>query len=235
MFVESFGVEPKVRGRTYQKPYPSCFDAIAYPQGYKVPEFSKFNGEDSKTTWEHVSQYLAQSGEAGSTDELKVRLFPLSLTGTAFSWFSALSPGSITTWLQLEQKFHDHFYSGDNELKLSHLTSVRQKHDESVSDYVKRFRDVKNRCYSLVIGERDLADLVLNGFKTHIKEKLEGYEFLTVNQVLQRALAQESRSKDVKDSYKTKTDRPRMHVIDYNSGSDDEVDVYAAEFVWHNY
>ena len=171
MFVESFGVEPKVRGRTYQKPYPSCFDAIAYPQGYKVPEFSKFNGEDSKTTWEHVSQYLAQLGEAGSMDELKVCLFPLSLTGIAFSWFSALSPGSITTWSQLEQKFHDHFYSGDNELKLSHLTSVRQKHDESVLDYVKRFRDVKKRCYSLVIGERDLADLVLNGFKTRIEEK----------------------------------------------------------------
>jgi hypothetical protein len=49
---------------------------------------------------------------------------------------------------------------------------------------------------------------------------------------LQRALAQESRSKDVKDSYKTKTDRSRMHLIDYNSSSDDEVDVYAAEFVW---
>jgi hypothetical protein len=72
MFVESFGIEPKVRGRTYQKPYPSYFDAIAYPQGYKVPEFSKFNGEDSKTTWEHVSQYLAQLGEAGCMDELKV-------------------------------------------------------------------------------------------------------------------------------------------------------------------
>jgi len=39
MFVESFGIEPKVRGRTYQKPYPSYFDAITYPQGYKVPEF----------------------------------------------------------------------------------------------------------------------------------------------------------------------------------------------------
>jgi hypothetical protein len=40
-----------------------------------------------------------------------------------------------------------------------------------------------------VITERDLADLVLNGLKTHIREKLEGYEFLNINQVLQRALA----------------------------------------------
>ena len=133
-----------------------------------------------------MSQYLAQLGEAGSLNELKVRLFPLSLTGTAFLWFAALPHGSIRLWLQLEQKFHDHFYSGDNELKLSHLTSVRQKHDESVSDYVKRFRDTKNCCYSLVITERDLADFVLSGLRTHIRERLEGHEFLNINQVLQR-------------------------------------------------
>ena len=42
----------------------------------------------------------------------------------------------------------------------------------------------KNRCYSLVISEKDLAELALNGLRSHIKEKLEGYEFLTVNQVL---------------------------------------------------
>ena len=152
-----------------------------------------------------------------------MRLFPLSLTGTAFSWFAALPHGSILLWSQLEQKFHDHFYSGDNELKLSHLTSVRQKHDESVTDYVKRFRDIKNRCYSLVITKRDLADLVLNGLKTHIKEKLESYEFLSINQVLQKALAQESRSKEV---HRSTTDRPRMHMVEYNDdNSDDEADV----------
>jgi hypothetical protein len=55
-----------------------------------------------------------------------VRLFSLSLTGNAFSWFASLPVNSIRTWEQLEQKFHDHFYSGDNELRLSHLTSVRQ-------------------------------------------------------------------------------------------------------------
>ena len=104
----------------------------------------KFNGDDSKSTFEHVSQYLAQLGEASFINELKVCLFSLSLTGTAFSWFSSLTPNSITSWEQLEQKFHDHFFSGSYELKLSHLTSVKQIHDESVNDYIRRFCDTKN-------------------------------------------------------------------------------------------
>ena len=79
----------------------------------------------------------------GSLDHLKIRMFLLSLSDTAFSWFSALSPNSIHTWSQLECKFHEHFYNGDNELRLCHLTSVKQKHDESVTEYIRRFRDKK--------------------------------------------------------------------------------------------
>lgn len=47
-------------------------------------------------------------------------------------------------------------------MRLSHVTSVRQKHDEPTSDYIRRFRDTKNCCYSLVISERDLAELAFN-------------------------------------------------------------------------
>jgi hypothetical protein len=112
--------------------------------GCRTPDFVKFNGEDNMTTWEHVSQYLAQLGEVGSIDALKVHLFSLSLIDTAFSWGSSLSPSSIDSWEQLERKFHDHFYSPENELKLSNLTSVRQSRDESVNDYIRRFRDTKN-------------------------------------------------------------------------------------------
>ena len=79
--------------RLYQKPYPPEFDFVSYPAGWRDPEFVKFNGEDSRTTWEHVSQYVLQLGEAGLNDALRVRLFSLSLTGTAFSWFSPLAPG----------------------------------------------------------------------------------------------------------------------------------------------
>ena len=70
-------------------------------------------------------------------------------------------------------------------MRLCHLTSVKQKHDESVAEYIRRFRDTKNRCYGLVISEKDLAELALNGLRSHFKEKLERYKFLTINQVLQ--------------------------------------------------
>ena len=35
------------------------------------------------------------------------------------------------------------FFNGDNELRLYHLTLVKQKHDESVAEFVRRFRDKK--------------------------------------------------------------------------------------------
>ena len=79
-------------------------------------------------------------------------------------------------------------------MRLSHLTSVRQKLHEPVVEYIRRFRDTKNQCHRLVISETNLAELALNGLRSHTNEKLEGYKFLTINQVLRRALAQESRS-----------------------------------------
>ena len=78
------------------------------------------------------------------------------------------------------------------------------------------------------ISEKDLAELALNGLRSHIKKKLGGYEFLTVNQVLQRALAQESRSKDAK----FKPGRLSMHVLQGESSGDEGNEVYVAEFVW---
>jgi hypothetical protein len=157
-----------------------------------------------------------------------VQLFSLSLTGNVFSWFASLPVNSIRTWEQLEQKFHDHFYSGDNELRLSHLTSVKQKHDKLVTSYIRRFRETKNRCYNLVISERDLAELAFNGLRSHIKEKLEGHEFTDVAQVLVRVLAHESQSKDTR----LKSDRLNMHMLDYESLDDESKEVYAAEFTW---
>ena len=98
MIKESLGVDVKGKTLSYQKPYHMSFDMVTYLAGFRLLEFVKFNGDDSKSTFEHVSQYLAQLGEASSINKLKVHLFSLSLTGTAFSWFSSSAPNSITSW-----------------------------------------------------------------------------------------------------------------------------------------
>ena len=46
--------------------------------------------------------------------------------------------------LGLERQFHQFFYSGITELKLTDLTGLRQRNDESVAAFIQRFRDVKN-------------------------------------------------------------------------------------------
>jgi hypothetical protein len=64
------------------------------------------SGEDGKSTLEYISQFILQCGEASANDALKLKMFPLSLSVTAFTWFTSLAPNSIFTWAQLEQKFH---------------------------------------------------------------------------------------------------------------------------------
>jgi hypothetical protein len=72
----------------------------------------------------------------------------------AFNLFSSLAPNSIDTWPSLEQKFHDYFYNGEVELRFSDLTAVRQKYNETVPKYLKRFGETHNRCYDFYRRER---------------------------------------------------------------------------------
>src|SRR4051812_45767897 len=104
----------------YQKPYPEYFDEIQCPPGYKIPDFVTFSGDGTKTTWEHISQYLAQLGEVASSKELKIRLFPLSLTGTAFSWFHLCRMVLFLHGLILNKNFMIIFTVVIMNLKLSH-------------------------------------------------------------------------------------------------------------------
>ena len=152
----SLGVQLKSSRNTYQKPYPSTYDFMKAPDGWRVPDFQKFSGDDSKSTMEHISMFLAQLGEASAYDFMKVHNFPLSLTGTAFAWFTSLPSCSIGSWAELEEKFHHHFYSGAHETRLSHLASVRQGRDESVHDFFKQFREIKNQYFHLNISKRQV-------------------------------------------------------------------------------
>jgi hypothetical protein len=91
------------------------------------------------------------------TEAFRVRLFSLSSTGIAFTWYATLPPNSILSWGDLEQKFHDYFFFGDYELDLVDLAALRQGKYESVNECIRRFRDTKNRCFQIHLAEKQLA------------------------------------------------------------------------------
>jgi hypothetical protein len=96
-------------------------------------------------------------------EAFRVRLFSLSLIGTAFAWYAALPPNSINFWNGLESKLHEHFFFGEYELGLADLVLVRHGHEESVNDYIRRFRDTRNRCFRIHVADKELAVLAFNG------------------------------------------------------------------------
>jgi hypothetical protein len=113
---EQFGLKPKDTGNLYRHPYPEWFERVPLPRRYKVPDFLKFSRQDNVSTYEHVSRFLAQCGEASAVDALRVILFPLSLSGSTFTWFSSLPYNSVHGWANLEKQFHSYFYSGNHEM-----------------------------------------------------------------------------------------------------------------------
>jgi hypothetical protein len=201
-----------------------------------MPNFAMFNGDDSKTTYEHIGQFLAQINDVGMTDIHKIRLFRLLLSGIAFNWFTYLAPNSIDTWPSLKQKFHDYFYNGEVELRLSDLTSVRQKYNETVLEYLKRFREPRNKCYDLTIGERDLVDLAFKGLSSHQWEKMEGHDFTDINQVLQHVMIHEKCARNnrpysqFKEARRDK-DKQVVNLVGKESANDSDAEVCVAVWV----
>jgi hypothetical protein len=133
----------------------------------------------------------------------------------------------------LNKKNHEYFYSGDNELRLSHLIAIKQNHNELVTNYIRRFRDTRNRCFNLNIFDKDLPDLAYSRLSPHLKEKLETRTFSNVSQVLQRALNCESRAKESKGFIRS-GDKPRnerhINIIEYSRelSDDEEADMCVA-------
>jgi hypothetical protein len=91
-----FGLKPKNQGHMYTPPFPEWYHRVALPKRVKVPtEFNKFSGQDDTSTVEHIARYLMQLGEASADEAFRIRYFPVSLTGPAFTWFTSLPAHSI--------------------------------------------------------------------------------------------------------------------------------------------
>ena len=67
----------------------------------------------------------------------------------------------------------------------------------------------------MTIFEKGLADLAYNGLHSYLKEKLEGFDFLSVNHLQMKGVGLEFKLKNAKDTYKTH--RSNTHAVDHDS------------------
>jgi hypothetical protein len=235
-----FGLKPKNQGDVYTPPFREWYHTVALPNRVKVPtEFTKFSGQDHTSTVEHIAQYLMQLGEASADEAFRIRYFPLSLTGPAFTWFTFLPAHSICSWKDLEQKFHAHYYTGSKEKKLIDLTTLRQRNNETPMEFLSRFRETKNMCFSLNIPDDQLAGMAVAGMLPAIWEKLFGMEFDDLGQLSHRlslmrnqAYGFKKDSRFVKHNGIADIYNQLLEREDQGDEYDDKEEIAAAEIVW---
>jgi hypothetical protein len=235
-----FGLKPNNQGHVYTSPFPEWYHRVAVLNRVKVPmEFTKFSGQDDTSTVEHIARNLMQLGEASANEAFRIRYFPLSLTGPAFTWFTSLRAHSICSWKDLEQKFHSHYYTGSNEKKLIDLTTLRQRNSETPMEFLRRFRETKSMCFSLNILDDQLVGMAVAGMLPTVREKLFGMEFEDLGQLSHRlslmsnqAYGFKKDSRFVKHNDIAEIYNQFLERADQGDEYDDEEKIAAAEIVW---
>ena len=74
-----------LHGPNYRSPLSDYILQTELPRGLKVPKFTKFSGDTSESTVEHVARYLIEAGDLANNENLRIKYFPSSLTKNAFT------------------------------------------------------------------------------------------------------------------------------------------------------
>jgi hypothetical protein len=206
--------------------YPSGYDQISFPPRFKVPDFTEFSRQDETSTMEHITRFIIQCGEEGNVNALRVRLFSSSLSGPTFSWFTSLPANSIIKWSDLEQQFHNYFFSSIHEMKITDLTRLKQRNDETIVGFVQRFREIRNKCYSLNLGDKQLAELAFQGLLPTLREKYASHDFESLSQLVSRMSQETVKSYEPRRNFQKK-----VSYVDYSDSEDEDNMIGLAEWV----
>ncbi|XP_050902315.1 uncharacterized protein LOC127112536 [Lathyrus oleraceus] len=166
------GLNTGLRRPNYTSPLSEYVLQTELPMGYKIPKFTKFSGDTSESTIEHIARYMTEAGDLANSENLRMKYFPSSLTKNAFMWFTTLPPNSIDTWPHLERLFHEQFYMSQTKISLKELASIKRKFTELIDDYLNRFRLLKSRCFT-VVPEHELVEMAAGGLDYSIRKKLD--------------------------------------------------------------
>lgn len=70
------GLNVGLHGPNYLSPLLEYVLQIEIPRGWKVPKFTKFAGNTSESTIEHITRYQTEAGDMENNENLRMKYFP---------------------------------------------------------------------------------------------------------------------------------------------------------------
>jgi hypothetical protein len=104
-------------------------------------------------------------------------------------------------------------------MKINDLTRLKQTNDKTVAGFVQRFREVRNKCYSLNLGHKQLAELAFQGLLPTLRKKYASHDFESLSQLVSRMSHETAKSYEPRRNFQKK-----VSYVDC-SDSEDEVNI----------
>ncbi|KAJ9538031.1 hypothetical protein OSB04_030764 [Centaurea solstitialis] len=123
-----------------------------------------FDGERKGNPYQHLEDFEDICDLLNTTaDEVKLRVFPLTLTNKAKDWFKKLTPGSISTWEVLKSAFLSRFFplSKVNKLK-AEIRQFKQGKDHLAKAW-ERYKDLLLQLPNHGIDDREVMNIFYAG------------------------------------------------------------------------
>ncbi|GJW61529.1 hypothetical protein Tco_0110864 [Tanacetum coccineum] len=129
-----------------------------------------FNGNDGENAYEHINKFLEIVGPIkinGLTqDRFRLSIFPVSLAGAAYEWFTKECIGSITTWDNMLEKFI---------LKFCHLSDHNEEETEeddnpNEMDNVPKIFRIEGNLFDFETSFGELPGMVRVGSMTYFQD-----------------------------------------------------------------
>ncbi|XP_034203670.1 uncharacterized protein LOC117618172 [Prunus dulcis] len=155
-------------------PFTLDIEQAAHPKRFITPSFKHFKGDFDPES--HLKHFKSIMIFYKANEALMWKVFAMTLQGAAQDWFHTLPSGSISSFKELAYVFIKE-YTSYRTIKKNpdHLFNLQKKDDESLRDYIKRFKaETAN-----IIGCDDR--IASSAFKRGLPIECEMYRELTIS------------------------------------------------------
>ncbi|CAL9010859.1 unnamed protein product [Prunus brigantina] len=160
--------------RANSSPFTAEIEQVAPPKRFSTPSFTCFKGDSDPES--HLKHFKSLMILQKTEDALMCKVFAMTLRGAAQDWFHTLPSKSISSFKELAYVLAKEYISYRTIKKNpDHLFNMHKKSDESLRDYIKRFKAERAN----IVGCDD--QIASSAFKRGLPTECELYRELTIS------------------------------------------------------